>query len=261
MAVTGIDIGGTGIKGALVDVRRGRLTTERVRILTPRPATRDAVLATVVEVVAQVGGDGVVGVTFPGVITHGTVRTAPNLGKDWIGTDLPTLLSARIERPVIAVNDADAAGVAEVGHGVAKGRKGVVLMLTFGTGVGSALFLDGKLVPNTELGHVELDGVDAEKIVSEIARERRGLSWKKWAKHANAYLAELEGLFSPDLFVIGGGITKKPDAFLPLLKTRAPVTVAALGNEAGIVGAAMTAARPATPARLATKAPTDTASP
>jgi polyphosphate glucokinase len=243
MAVLGIDIGGSGIKGALVDPDRGVLTTERSRIKTPQPATADAVLAVVAEVAGAAGGDGMLGVAFPGVVSSGVVRTAANLHSSWIGVDLPALVRARLGRPVVALNDADAAGVAEVAHGAAKGQRGVVVMLTFGTGVGSGLFVDGALVPNTEMGHLELNGKDAEHQVAESVREKKHWSWEKWAAHANDYLAMVERLFSPDLLVIGGGIVKRADDFRPLLETTTPLRVAALGNEAGIVGAAMTAMR------------------
>jgi polyphosphate glucokinase len=243
VATLGIDIGGSGIKAALVDTRRGTLTTERVRVKTPQPAKRDAVMEQVATLVEQLGGTGPIGITFPGVVMSGTVRTAVNLHPSWVGVELPVLVKERTGRDAVAVNDADAAGLAEVTYGAAKAVKGLVMMLTFGTGVGSALITDGTLVANTELGHLEFQGKDAESVVSESARERNGWSWKKWAKLANDYLAMLERLFSPDLFVIGGGIAKKPDAFAPLLETTAPLRIAALGNNAGIVGAARLAQR------------------
>ena len=239
--VLGIDIGGTGIKGAPVEVRRGTLATERFRLLTPQPATPDAVVKSLREIVEKFTWHDRVGVTFPGVVQGGVVRTAANMDKSWVGTDFAGLIKSDLGLSAYVLNDADAAGLAEVAHGAAKRVRGVVLVVTFGTGVGSGLFVDGRLVPNTELGHVELDGRDAEKRVAESVREAKKLSWKKWTRRVNDYLAELEELFSPDLFVVGGGIAKKPDQFLPLLKTRAPVRVAALGNEAGIVGAAMAA--------------------
>lgn len=243
MATLGIDIGGSGIKGALVDIRRGVLTTERYRVKTPRPAKPDAVLDVVADVTQRIGGDGVIGLTFPGVISNGVVRTAVNLHPSWVGVNIADKATERLGRSTVALNDADAAGVAEVAHGVAKGQRGVVLLLTFGTGVGSGLLVDGALVPNTELGHLELGGTDAETLVAESVREQKKQSWKKWAKRANDYLAMVEGLFSPDLLVIGGGIAKQPDDFLPLLRTTAPLRVAALGNQAGIVGAAIVASR------------------
>jgi polyphosphate glucokinase len=243
MAVVGIDIGGSGIKGAQVDTRRGRLTTERIRVATPRPAKPDAVIERVAKVALQVGGDGILGITFPGVVSAGIVRTAANMHPSWVGADLPALVTARLGRPAVAINDADAAGVAELAHGAAKGQRGVVIVLTFGTGVGSGLFVNSTLVPNTELGHLQLDGADAEQRVAESVRERKNWSWKKWARHANDYLALVEHLFSPDLIVIGGGIAAKPESFVSLLTTTAPVRVATLGNAAGIVGAALVAQR------------------
>jgi polyphosphate glucokinase len=243
MTVVGVDIGGSGIKGAPVNLRTGALTADRYRIPTPQPSTPEAVVTTVAEVIERFTECDILGVTFPGVIVDGVVRTAVNMSEGWIGCNLAELVAAKTGRTAYALNDADAAGLAEVAHGAAKRVPGVVIVLTFGTGVGSGVFLDGKLVPNTELGHLELDGRDAERLVSEGARERKKLSWKKWAKQVNEYLAELEELFSPALLVVGGGIAKQPDDFMPLLKTTAPLRVAALANQAGIVGAAMAAQR------------------
>lgn len=241
MPVLGIDIGGTGIKGAPVDIRKGSLTADRFRLPTPRPATPEAVLRCVGEIVRHFDWHGILGVTFPGVVAGGVVRTAPNLDRSWPGRDLPELVRRETGLRAQAINDADAAGLAEIAHGVAKRAPGVVVVVTFGTGVGSGLFVDGRLVPNTELGHLELRGKDAERRVAESVREKRSWSWKRWADETNGYLAELDELLSPDLIVIGGGIAKKADAFLPLLRSQAPLRVAALGNEAGIVGAAMAA--------------------
>lgn len=243
MAVLGIDIGGSGIKGAPVDTRRGKLVAERFRIETPQPAKPDAVVDTVGEIAKHFAWSGPVGVTFPGVVMNGRVCTAANVDKSWIGQDLPVLLRERCDLDAVALNDADAAGVAEVAHGCAKGARGVVLLLTFGTGIGSALLYDGKLVPNSELGHLQLRGKDAERRAAESVREQKKWSWRKWATNANDYLEMVENLLWPELILIGGGIAKKPDSWLSLLKTRAELRVAALGNEAGIVGAAMTAAR------------------
>lgn len=243
VAVLGIDIGGTGIKGAPVDVRRGAVTAERFRIKTPRPSTPDAVADVVGQIVAHFSYNGLVGVTFPGVVRNGVVETAANVDKSWIGTDLPALLKTKLDVDAVAVNDADAAAIAETAHGAAKNVKGVVILLTFGTGVGSGLVMDERLVPNTELGHLELDGKDAERHVAESVREKNNWSWKQWAKRANNYLASVDALFSPDLFVIGGGIDKAAQDWLPLLQTRAPVEVARLGNLAGIIGAAKNAQR------------------
>ena len=244
MATLGIDIGGSGIKGALVDTRRGVLTTERVRIKTPKPAKPDAVLDVIADVATKAGGQaGVVGLTFPGVVTDGVVRTAVHLHKSWVGVNVADAVTERLGRATTALNDADAAGVAEVALGAAKSQPGVVIMLTFGTGVGSGLFVDGVLVPNAELGHLPLAGVDAESQIADGVREASKLSWKKWAKQTNDYLAIVEDLFSPDLLVVGGGIVKHADDYMHLLRTTTPLRMAALGNEAGIVGAALVAER------------------
>jgi polyphosphate glucokinase len=249
VAVLGVDIGGSGIKGAPVDCRRGALLAERFRVQTPKPAKPGPCLDRIVEVVQHFEWSGAVGLTFPGVVSQGVVRTAANLSKSWVGVNIVDLVGERLGRPVVVVNDADAAGVAEVAHGAAKGVPGLVLLLTFGTGVGSGMFLDGRLVPNSELGHLELGGKDAEAQIAESVREANGISWKKWAKRANDYLAEVEALFSPDLIVIGGGIDKNPEEWLHLLQAQAPLKVAAFGNQAGIVGAAMMAYRDAARSR------------
>ena len=254
MQALGIDIGGSGIKGGIVDVRRGVLVGERFRVLTPPSGDPVGMLDRIAEVAAHFDSVTAIGMTFPGVVTAGTIRTAPNLDeKAWVGQDLRALVAARVGTEPAVINDADAAAVAEAAHGAAKGVKGVVIVLTFGTGVGSGMLLDGKLVPNTELGHLQMRGRDAEKRVAESVREKKNWSWKKWAGATNEYLAMLDGLFSPDLLVIGGGIAKAPDKWLPLLKSRAEIRVATLGNLAGIVGAAMTAhgSRPPAPRKAA----------
>lgn len=253
MAVLGIDIGGSGIKGGIVDVRRGVLVGERFRVPTPPGGDVDRMLSCIGEVVAHFPRAAHVGITFPGVVLAGVISTAPNLDPAWVGHDLPDLVKDRLGIHVVAINDADAAAVAEAAHGAAKGVKGVVIALTFGTGVGSGMLLDGKLVPNTEFGHLQMKGRDAEKRVAESVREKKNWSWKKWAKAANDYLAMLDGLFSPDLLVVGGGIAKAPDKWLPLLESRSEIRVATLGNLAGIVGAGMTAyeARPPAPRKAA----------
>jgi polyphosphate glucokinase len=238
--VLGIDIGGTGIKAAPVDVATGKLTAERVKLATPHPAKPEAVADTVRELVRGFSWTGPAGITFPGVVTDGTTRTAANLGEGWIGVDAKELFGKASGLQVTVLNDADAAGVAEMKFGAGAGQRGVVLMLTFGTGIGSALFTDGILVPNTEFGHIEVRGKDAEKRASEIVREEEDLSWGKWAGRVDEYLLHMEALLSPALFIIGGGISKKSDKFLPLLKgLHARVVPAALLNDAGIVGAAM----------------------
>jgi polyphosphate glucokinase len=237
----GVDIGGTGIKAAPVDLTSGKLTAERLRIPTPQPATPDAVARVVGEVVKHFGWTGPVGVAFPAAVKAGVAMTAANVDKRWIGTDIEHTLEAATGTRVRAVNDADAAGVAELAYGAGRGQQGVVIMTTFGTGIGTALFLHGQLVPNTELGHLEIDGEDAEKGASELVRERKQLSWAKWAKRVDRYLGHLEDLFWPDLIIIGGGASRKAEKFLPLLTVRTTVVPAALQNDAGIVGAAVVA--------------------
>jgi polyphosphate glucokinase len=242
MDLLGIDIGGTGIKGAPVDIERGVLSADRFRLVTPHPATPDAVAATVTEIVGHFGVDGRVGATFPAVIQHGVAMTAANVDKEWIGTDARATFEEATNKPFTVLNDADAAGVAEMTYGAGKDRKGVVVMVTLGTGIGTALFIDGKLVPNTELGHIEIDGKDAETRASELVREREGFSFRKWGKRLNRYFQTLEALLSPDLFIVGGGISKKSDRFFGFIDTRAELVAAELRNEAGIVGAAAAAA-------------------
>jgi polyphosphate glucokinase len=243
MHVLGIDIGGTGIKGAPVDVTTGQLTQERKKIDTPQPATPDAVSGVVRELSESFGWKGAVGVTFPGVVTNGTIRTAANVDKAWIGTDAAGLFGKALGTEVTVLNDADAAGVAEVTFGAGRGVRGTVLMLTFGTGIGSALFIDGTLVPNTEFGHIEIDGKDAEKRASERAKELHDLSWSKWAGRVDDYMQHMEALLSPGLIIVGGGISKESEKWVPLLTgVRAKIVAATLHNDAGIVGAAMAAA-------------------
>ncbi|CAL9462484.1 Polyphosphate glucokinase [Streptomyces sp. enrichment culture] len=250
MQIFGVDIGGSGIKGAPVDLDRGDLAQERCKVLTPHPATPDGVADGVREVVEHFGWTGPVGLTFPGVVTGGaTVRTAANVDKSWIDRDARALFSDRLGGlPVTVVNDADAAGVAEMHFGAGRGRTGTVVLLTFGTGIGSAVFTDGVLVPNTELGHLELDGHEAEKRASSKVKEDHDMSWEHWGHRVRTYLAHVEMLFSPELFIIGGGVSRKAHKFLPYLDgIRAEIVPAELQNNAGIVGAAMRAAegRPA----------------
>ncbi|MEO3975978.1 polyphosphate--glucose phosphotransferase [Streptomyces sp. CAU 1734] len=243
MNVFGVDIGGSGIKGAPVDLERGDLAQERYKVLTPHPATPEAVADGVAEVVGHFGWSGPVGITFPGVVTGGITRTAANVDKGWVDIDAARLLGDRLGgASVTLLNDADAAGVAELTFGAGRGRKGTVMMLTLGTGIGSALFIDGRLVPNTELGHLELHGREAEKHASTKAREDEDLSWPHWAHRVQKYLAHLEMLFSPELFIIGGGVSRKAEKFLPHIEgIRAEIVPAELQNNAGIVGAAMAA--------------------
>lgn len=245
MQIFGVDIGGSGIKGAPVDLDRGDLAQERHKVLTPHPATPDGVADKVREVVEHFGWTGPIGATFPGVITGGTARTAANVDKSWIGTDIQSLVADRLggDAPVTVLNDADAAGVAEMHFGAGRDRKGTVILLTLGTGIGSALFTGGRLVPNTELGHLELHGHDAEKRASSKAKEDEDLTWEHWAHRVQKYLAHVEMLFSPELFIIGGGVSRKAQKFLPLIKgIKADLVPAELQNNAGIVGAAMAAA-------------------
>ncbi|MFF9573249.1 polyphosphate--glucose phosphotransferase [Streptomyces sp. NPDC014685] len=243
MQIFGVDIGGSGIKGAPVDLDRGELAQERHKVLTPHPATPEDVAGCVAEVVGHFDWSGPVGITFPGVVTGGRTRTAANVDKGWIDLDARELLGDRLGQPVTILNDADAAGIAEMTFGAGRDRKGTVIVLTLGTGIGSALFIDGRLVPNTELGHLELNGHDAEKRASTKAREDEDLSWHRWARRLQKYLAHVEMLFSPELFIIGGGVSRKADKFLPLIENvRAEMVPAQLQNNAGIVGAAMAAA-------------------
>jgi polyphosphate glucokinase len=238
----GIDIGGTGIKGAPVDLATGTLLAPRERILTPQPATPDAIGEVVATLAAHFDWTDSIGAAFPAVVKGGRVLTATNVHKSWVDTDAADVFSRAAKAPVTVINDADAAGLAEVAFGAAKGRTDTVLMLTLGTGIGSALFTNGQLVKNMQLGQLEVRGKSAELRASEIARERDKLTWKQWAKRLNEYLAHLEALLWPDLIVVGGGISKKSDKFLPLLKTRAEIVPAKLLNEAGIVGAAIASA-------------------
>ncbi len=240
MAILGIDIGGSGVKGTLVDPVRGELLAERFRVPTPQPADVTSVVEAVAEVAAKFDGFDRVGVTFPGVVVDGVTRTAANVDKSWVDAPAAELFRDRLGKPVSVLNDADAAGVAEVAFG-GHDTRGLVMMLTFGTGIGSALFLDGVLIPNTEFGHLELDGKDAELRASDRAREQEELGWEKWAGRVQDYLRHVEMLLSPRLFVVGGGVSKKAEKWLPHVDVRTPIAVATLLNNAGIIGAAVTA--------------------
>ena len=246
MDILGIDIGGSGIKGAPVDVRKGILTAERHRVSTPQPSTPDAVAETVAQIVEHFGWKGPVGCTFPAVVKKGVTYSAANVDASWIGTNGRKILKKKTGCPVLLLNDADAAGIAEMRFGAGRKRSGVVLLLTFGTGIGSAIFVDGSLMPNTELGHMQImcgsrGMVEAEDYASDRARKVDRLAWSEWAARVNEYLNLLEALFSPDLFILGGGVSKKHRKFLPLLSAQAEVVPAQLLNEAGIVGAALAA--------------------
>ncbi|SNQ49027.1 Polyphosphate glucokinase [Frankia canadensis] len=258
MQVFGVDVGGSGIKGAPVNIEDGSLAAPRLRIPTPQPAEPAAVADTIAEVVNHFGWSGPVGVALPAVVKNGIALTAANIAPSWIGTDTVALLSAALGAPgpavpsvpvppaaapsaadITTVNDADAAGLAELAFGAGRDVAGLVVMTTFGTGIGTALFLHGQLVPNTELGHLEVHGHDAETKASDAAREREDLSWDKWAKRVSRYLGTLEALLWPDLIIIGGGVSRKADKFLDQLEVRTRVVPAQLQNEAGIVGAAL----------------------
>jgi polyphosphate glucokinase len=243
----GIDVGGTGVKAALVDCASGTLISNRVRLKTPDPSTPEAVARTIADVVQGVAADVelppdlAVGCGLPGVVKYGRLLTASNIDKSWLNAPVEQIIGDALGRPVHALNDADAAGVAEMSLGVGRGMGGTVLLLTIGTGIGSALFIDGRLLPNTELGHLELDGREAELELSGAARERRGLRWREWAVEFNAYLARVELYFWPDLLIFSGGVSKSLEKYAPHLETRAPVVAAHFLNTAGIVGAAMAA--------------------
>ncbi len=239
--VLGIDVGGTGIKGAPVDIATGKLLADRHRILTPHPATPDAVSDVVRDLAAHFDWRGTAGATFPAVMKNGVAQSAANVDQSWIGTDAAAHFSKAIGSTVVVVNDADAAGIAEMEFGAGKGVDGVVMMVTLGTGIGSALFVGGALVPNTELGHLKMGKHDAERIAADSVREKEDLSWKEWAERLDEYFGMLDQLFSPDLIIVGGGVSKKSDKFLPRLNIKARIVPAQLLNEAGIVGAAVAA--------------------
>ncbi|WP_298131625.1 polyphosphate--glucose phosphotransferase [Micropruina sp.] len=241
----GIDIGGSGIKGALVDLTAGDFATERLRIDTPSestPANVAAIVGEIVENFADQLGDGPIGITIPAIVQHGVTISAANIHESWVNCPAEQIFEDALGRDIVLVNDADAAGVAEVGFGAAKGHPGLVIVTTLGTGIGSAIIHRGVLVPNSELGHLEIDGYDAEKRAAASVREREGLKWSEYVPRLQRYYETVEFLFSPDLMVVGGGISKKADKFLPQLKLRTPIVPAQLQNRAGIVGAAWLAA-------------------
>lgn len=243
----GIDIGGSGIKGAPVDLTTGQFSADRRRIPTPSESTPANVATVVKELVGsfKLKDDVPIGVTFPAVVQHGVARSAANVDSSWVGTNIETVLSDAVGRPVLAVNDADAAGYAESVFGAARGSRGVTFVATLGTGIGSAVIAEGVLVPNLELGHLEIDGYDAETRASDAARDRENLSWEEWAVRLQRYFGVIEDLMWPDLIVVGGGVSKHHQNFLPLLHLRAPIVPAQLRNAAGIVGAAALAAKAA----------------
>ena len=237
--VIGVDIGGTGIKGAVVDLERGELATERIRLLTPLPATPAAVATVTADLLDRIGAPGPVGLTLPGVVMGGVLRTAANIDPAWLGTDAVDLFTRATGRPVAVINDADAAGTAEVRFGAGAGRPGVIVVVTLGTGIGSAVFVDGVLVPNTELGHLHLHHGEAEDWAADSVREREDLSWREFGERVQDYLRLLQRLLWPDLIIVGGGVSKKAERFLPLIDVDTEVVPAQLQNNAGIVGAAM----------------------
>ena len=243
MQALGIDVGGSGIKGTLVDLSNGALADDRHRIETPQPSTPPAVAEVVAQLVRHFEWHGPIGCTFPAIVRQGVTMSAANVDKGWIGIDAQKLFEQATGCPVRVLNDADAAGIAEMTYGAGRGRMGTVMMLTFGTGIGSAIFLDGKLLPNSEFGHLPMPmkGIIGEHYCSARIRKEENLNWDEWAKRVNHYLELLELLLSPDLFIVGGGISKKNDKFLHLLKTRAEILPAQLLNDAGIIGAAMAA--------------------
>ncbi|MGP4057466.1 polyphosphate--glucose phosphotransferase [Mycobacterium sp. 4D054] len=238
----GIDVGGSGVKGGIVDLDTGRLIGDRFKLPTPQPATPDAVAKTIAEVVAHFGWDGPLGVTYPGVVTDGIVRTAANVDKGWIGLNAREVIGGALNgQPVTVLNDADAAGLAEEKFGAGRDNTGVIVLLTFGTGIGSAVIHNGVLLPNTEFGHLEVGGKEAEHRAASSVKERKDWSYERWTKEVTKVLVAIENAIWPDLFIVGGGISRKADKWVPLLENRTPVVPAALQNTAGIVGAAMAA--------------------
>lgn len=244
--VLGIDIGGSGVKGAPVDLTKGDFAADRFRIETPQPSTPEAVVGVVGQIVEHFAdsiGDSPIGITIPAPVRHGKVPMIANLDQSWKGLAAEEFFEDRLGRGVVIVNDADAAGLAEVQYGAAKGTEGVVILTTLGTGIGTAVINDGVLLPNTELGHIEVDGFDAESRAAMSAKEREELSWQGWAERLQRYYETMEMLFWPDLFVVGGGVSKKHEKYLPLLNLNTPIIPAELKNKAGIIGAAWLAAQ------------------
>ncbi len=238
----GVDVGGSGIKGGIVDLDTGTLVGDRFKLATPQPATPEAVAATVAAVVREFGWTGKLGVTYPGVVTGGVVRTAANVDKAWIGTNAAEAISGVLDgQPVTVLNDADAAGLAEERYGAGKDNSGIIVLLTFGTGIGSAVIHNGVLLPNTEFGHLEVGGKEAEHRAASSVKERKEWNYQRWTEEVTKVLVTIENAIWPDLFIAGGGISRKADRWIPMLKNRTPVVPAALRNSAGIVGAAMAA--------------------
>lgn len=238
----GVDIGGSGVKGAPVDLETGELTADRVKYETPQPSTPRAVAKVVAQILTDFGDQAAqvpIGITIPSVVTHGITKTAANIDKKWENHPARDTLSAAVGRPITLVNDADAAGLAEVHYGAARGKMGLVMITTLGTGIGSALIYDGVLIPNSELGHMEIDGFQAEKRAAACVRTNEDLSWAAYTKRLQRFYETLEFLFTPDLFVVGGGVSRNAERFLPALSLNTPIVPAQLRNDAGIVGAAL----------------------
>lgn len=247
MKILGIDVGGSGIKGALVDTEQGELITDRIRVRTPKPALPEAVNKRIANLASKFNYEGPIGVGFPAIVLDGVVHSAANVADEWIGYPGAESMSVATGCKVTLLNDADAAGLAEMRFGAGRKQMGVVIILTLGTGIGSSVFINGQLVPNTEFGHLYLENskLDAEDYTSDRIRTRDKLTWKKWATRLEEYLLHLEFIFSPNLIILGGGVSKKSDKFIPRLSLKTPVVPAQLRNEAGIVGAAMAAAEEA----------------
>ncbi|MCK4893164.1 MAG: ROK family protein [Calditrichia bacterium] len=241
MEILGIDIGGSGLKASIVEIESGKLITERERIPTPRPANPDSVAKTVSKLVKKFDWSGPVGCGFPAVVQNGIVRTASNIDKSWIGTDVKTLFQERTGRPFCVINDADAAGIAEMTFGAGKNKNGSVVIITVGTGIGSSFFIEGQLFPNTEFGQFQMNGKIAEKYAADATRKEMNLSWKKWGKRFNDYLQHLHFLLWPDLIILGGGISKKFEKYSQFLHINTEIVPAQLLNDAGIIGAAVAA--------------------
>ncbi|MFY0686354.1 MAG: ROK family protein [Cyclobacteriaceae bacterium] len=241
MEILGIDIGGTGIKGAIVDTSKGELVTDRYRLETPQPATPEAVVETVNDLVEHFNWNGYIGSGFPAAMKHDVVKTASNITKEWIGLNAAQLIMAKTGCQAHLVNDVDAAGYAEIKHGAGKGNTGTIIVLAAGTGIGSAIFTEGILYPNTELGFVMVNDIYGEHYASNAVKERESLKWREWASRFNEYLLRVESLFWPDLFILGGGVSKKFEKFSEYFTTEAPVVPATMKNNAGIIGAAVAA--------------------
>jgi polyphosphate glucokinase len=241
MEILGIDIGGSGIKGAVVDIERGEFVADRLRISTPQPSKPEAIAEVVGQISRHYDWNAPIGCTFPAVVKHGVTLSAANVDDEWIGTDAKSIIQKHTGNPVIVLNDGDAAGIAEMKFGAGKDRDGLVIILTLGTGIGSAFFMDGILIPNTEFGHLKIRGKDAEDRASDRIRQEKVYSWKKWGKRLSEYLQYMEALFTPDLFIIGGGVSKKYDKYFPHIVCNTEIVPAQLRNQAGIVGAAMAA--------------------